>query len=541
MDSSKIARSIERAAAALLTRQDPRGAWIGEVGRTTIPLLMHLLSRWKLGDGRSPSTSRALIWLYENQNGDGGWGQWKGDDSSLEYTRIARRLIRALNGNEEVALAADEFVRQRMASGPGVSEGLENILAQTVLACVGEEPWDNIPLPPLPAAVFGVERGLLPGPMPYAGLAAVLLKWRNTNKRFPWDRFFINRAEKWLFDHQGDDGSWQGSVHTTALVNVALAEQPFAREHIRRGLDYNDSVQLPDGGFGMVKTLTTWETELAAMALQAAGIESTDDAIRRAATWLESVQLPDGSWAWDFHPGKKLYGDIDDTIFAALSIRRALPHSTSPDRGIAWVKALQGPKGGWATFSKVMKRPDMAWAVADITGHAVEALAELIGSSAAPVLAGARWLVENQDDEGWWRGYWGARKVYGTSTALGGLAASGDVGQRSAIDRGVAWLRSAQNDDGGWGESWTGEQAPSTAEQTAWALSGLASGGVAVADPAVERGLSWLLDHQKEDGSWDFGMVGSFTHRYMGSFGTEIYGIAYPLLALCAWRNAAKS
>ena len=56
-------------------------------------------------------------------------------------------------------------------------------------------------------------------------------------------------------------------------------------------------------------------------------------------------------------------------------------------------------------------------------------------------------------------------------------------------------------------------------------------------DRAVADGVEWLLSRQKPDGSWDFGMVGSFTHRYMGSFGTEIYGIAYPLLALCAWRD----
>jgi squalene-hopene/tetraprenyl-beta-curcumene cyclase len=537
VDKSKISESIDRARDALLARQDERGAWIGEVGRTTIPLLMHLLSQWKLGRGKTESTRRAMEWLYKNQNGDGGWGQWLGDPSSLEYTRIARRLIRALFGNEEVALAADEFVRARESDGSGVSEGLENILAQTVLASVGEEPWEQIPLPALPLAVFGVERGMLPGPMPYAGLAAVLLKWRNTKKRLPWDGYFIKRAERWLFEHQGDDGSWQGSIHTTALVNTALIENPAAEKAIRRALEYNDSVQLDDGGFGMVKTLTTWETVLSVLALQATRPGESEPAVKRAAKWLESVQLPDGSWAWDFHPGKRLYGDVDDTVFGALAISRALPGSTSVAQAIGWVKRLQGPQGGWATFSKVMRRPDMAWAVADITGHAVEALAELLGNGAKPVLDGARWLIANQDGEGWWRGYWGARRVYGTSTALAGLAAAGDAGQQEAIARAARWLRSVQNDDGGWGENWLAEQAPSTAEQTAWALSGLSASGAGTSDPAILKGLEWLLEHQNVDGSWDYSMVGSFTHRYMGSFGTEIYGIVYPMLALCAWRD----
>jgi squalene-hopene/tetraprenyl-beta-curcumene cyclase len=77
------------------------------------------------------------------------------------------------------------------------------------------------------------------------------------------------------------------------------------------------------------------------------------------------------------------------------------------------------------------------------------------------------------------------------------------------IDRAAAWLVSVQNVDGGWGEtchSYTDESfagiGRSTASQTAWAVIALQLSGLAQ-HPAAARGLAYLCERQRRDGTWD--------------------------------------
>ena len=85
--------------------------------------------------------------------------------------------------------------------------------------------------------------------------------------------------------------------------------------------------------------------------------------------------------------------------------------------------------------------------------------------------------------------------VLGTARVLAGLSARREhVRAREISRRGVAWLLSAQNIDGGWGG---GPGVPSTVEETAVALSGLAPYLTAEWHSseiweAVRRGTLWV-------------------------------------------------
>lgn len=106
------------------------------------------------------------------------------------------------------------------------------------------------------------------------------------------------------------------------------------------------------------------------------------------------------------------------------------------------------------------------------------------------------------------------------------------------------WLLQIQNDDGGWGEDGDSygldykgyEPAPSTASQTAWALLGLLAAGE-IDNPAIERGIGYLLTHQGEDGFWQekrftaTGFPRVFYLRYHG------YAKFFPLWALARYAN----
>ena len=77
---------------------------------------------------------------------------------------------------------------------------------------------------------------------------------------------------------------------------------------------------------------------------------------------------------------------------------------------------------------------------------------------------------------------------------------------QSDIDAAAKDLIARQRDDGGWAQLDGGEPESATrsdAYATGTALVALYdAGGLATADPAYQRGLAWLLNAQRPDGSW---------------------------------------
>ncbi|HEX4082267.1 MAG TPA: prenyltransferase/squalene oxidase repeat-containing protein, partial [Acidimicrobiales bacterium] len=165
---------------------------------------------------------------------------------------------------------------------------------------------------------------------------------------------------------------------------------------------------------------------------------------------------------------------------------------------------------------------------------------------------GVDWLLANQEPDGSWFGRWGANYVYGTGAAVPALVAGGLPTGHPAIRRAVAWLVAHQNTDGGWGEDLRSYDDPahrgrgaSTASQTAWALLALlAADGSPRADVTdaaretlgagheIERGVAFLVDTQRADGSWDepwftgTGFPGDFYINY------HLYRLVFPISAL---------
>jgi squalene-hopene/tetraprenyl-beta-curcumene cyclase len=160
---------------------------------------------------------------------------------------------------------------------------------------------------------------------------------------------------------------------------------------------------------------------------------------------------------------------------------------------------------------------------------------------------GIEWLLANQEDDGSWFGRWGANYVYGTGAVVPALVAAGFAPDAPPIRRAVEWLEQHQNADGGWGEdlrsyvdrTWAG-RGDSTASQTAWALLALiAAGEVGSASGAAERGIAFLADTQRADGTWNedlftgTGFPGDFYINY------HLYRLVWPISALGRYVTAA--
>jgi squalene-hopene/tetraprenyl-beta-curcumene cyclase len=334
-----------------------------------------------------------------------------------------------------------------------------------------------------------------------------------------------------------------------------------------------------------------WDTVLAVIALADAGLPPDHTALTAAVDWLlaEEITGP-GDWqvsrpelapsGWAFEFDNDIYPDIDDTAEVVLALRRARctpgedALASAIHRGVRWMVGMQSSDGGWGAFDAdntaalPPKLPfcDFGAVVdppsADVTAHVVEALAAegLAGSRAAR--RGVVWLLRAQESDGSWFGRWGANYVYGTGAVVPALIAAGVQPGKPAIRRAVAWLLEHQNPDGGWGEDMRSYDDPglagrgeSTASQTAWALLALLAAGEGGAgrahgtpgpdktswpaapdarpeDRAVERGVQWLIDHQREDGTWDepqytgTGFPRDFYLNY------HLYRLVFPVMAL---------
>jgi squalene-hopene/tetraprenyl-beta-curcumene cyclase len=175
----------------------------------------------------------------------------------------------------------------------------------------------------------------------------------------------------------------------------------------------------------------------------------------------------------------------------------------------------------------------------DIVGRVLEALGILDDEKYRDVCArGIAYLRKTQEKEGSWFGRWGVNYVYGTSNVLCGLARQRLSPHDLMVRRAVAWLERVQNADGGWGECLEsyGDRAlmgkgPSTASQTAWALMGLLAFRPRE-EPAIQRGIRWLLERQNAAGSWDeaeFTGTGFPNHFYLRY---NLYRHYFPLMAL---------
>src|SRR5919197_1823477 len=144
-------------------------------------------------------------------------------------------------------------------------------------------------------------------------------------------------------------------------------------------------------------------------------------------------------------------------------------------------------------FGKVTDEPS-----ADVTAHALEALAPMTHYEPA-VERGLQWLLAEQEHDGSWFGRWGVNHVYGTGAALPALEACGVRRDHPAVRRAVGWLDSVQQPDGGFGEdirsyadpAWRGRAPFATASQTAWALLGYAAAGNAE-DECARRAANYL-------------------------------------------------
>ena len=394
----------------------------------------------------------------------------------------------------------------------------------------------------------------------------------------------IKAAEKWILERQEVTGDWGGII--PAMLNSLLALKCLDYDAndpvIERGLKAVDNFAIETENSYCVQPCVSpvWDTAWAIRALIDSGFAPNDPAIVKAGEWLIEKQILDyGDWnvknkqgkpgAWAFEFENRFYPDVDDSAVVVMALHQAkLPNEElkkqAIDRALNWIATMQCKPGGWAAFDldndqewlnsvpygdlKAMIDPNTA----DVTARVLEMLGACNLSIPANNLEKSLdYLLKEQEIEGCWFGRWGVNYIYGTSGVLSALALINPLKYARDINQGAAWLVKVQNSDGGWGETCFSYNDPSlkgkgdsTASQTAWALIGLIAAGEAtdkLAIDSIEKGINYLLETQKLDGTWDeeyFTGTGFPCHFYLKY---HLYQQYFPLMALGRYQAKCSS
>jgi len=403
-----------------------------------------------------------------------------------------------------------------------------------------------------------------------------LLKWWERRGMKALRRRAVEKAREWLIgrlDYTDGLGAIYPSMMYVVMALDALGYGPDDPLRARALGQFNDLI-VDDGERFFLQPCFSpvWDTAITGYAL--ASWEGGRPGLAAAADWLLDREIRrKGDWAakrpgvepsgWAFEYSNEFYPDIDDTAMVLLALR----HISSKDRArqrachrraLDWLLAMQSKDGGWAAFDA-----DNNWGFlsqipfadhnamldptcADITGRVLEALAAHgVGTDHAAVRRGVDWLVRRQEADGSWYGRWGVAYIYGTCFALRGLAVAGESDREAHILRAGEWLRSIQNADGGWGESCASYDrgafvpAPSTPSQTAWAILGLIAGGDADS-LSVQHGIEYLVETQREDGSWDEELSTGTGFPKVFYLNYHFYKDYFPLLALASYAKTRQ-
>src|SRR5499433_53407 len=626
--AQRLPESIERGAEHLLSLQDKEGYWLGELEADTTLESDYIYYLFVLGNADPIRVEKLANYVRHRQLEDGGWSIYPGGPSELNATCKAYFALKLAGDDRGSAhLSAARAAIHRLG-------GLEhsNSYVRFYLALVGAVGWELVPaIPPelmlLPNWFFiniyemsSWTRGIV---IPMAILSALRPDWRlpeharvdelfkdpsNKTAAFDWSKqliswknFFlaldralkayeklpwkplrqraIREAKQWMLHHiERTEGlaAIYPAMMNSIFALMALGHGPDdpltwreIKEFSRFEIEDAETIRLQPC------VSPVWDSCIAMVALEEAGLQPDHPALVKAADWILSKQiLGPGDWqvknqdaepgGWAFEFRNDYYPDVDDTAFVLMALQRVkFPDEKRMEgavrRGIQWLLSMQNRDGGWGAFDRDNDKKllcNIPFAdhnamidpsTADVTARVLECLGRFGWSAEHPaVRRGVQFLLKDQCKDGSWFGRWGVNYVYGTSGVLRALETV-SLSAQDYCQRAVAWLRAIQQPDGSFGESLrsydhssTKGQGQSTASQTAWGLIGLlAATDASAGDPAITKAASYLVTQQNEDGSWsedEFTGTGFPCVFYLKY---HLYRNSFPVYALARYHNQA--
>jgi squalene-hopene/tetraprenyl-beta-curcumene cyclase len=581
----RLAEAYAKARAHLLSQRTPEGFWVGELASSALSTATAVCAL-TLADRQRFA---ALIgggarWLLDHQMSDGGWGDTVKSFSNISTTMICRAALTLGKGaGAAPAQRIDESLRRAEDYLERAAGGRDpRTLAQAIRARYGKDRTFSVPIL-LCSALAGLIDWREAPPLPFelACLPASAYKWINlpvvsyalpalialgvlqhakTELRIPLihqlRQAAIPRALRKLESIQPVNGGFLEATPLVSFVTMSMAGagrglHPVVQKAVR----FLEGAVRPDGSWPIDTNLSTWVTTLSINALADAGENLNQTALRR---WLLDQQYREthpftsaapGGWGWAPLPGA--VPDADDASGALLAMRNlgvTAESSESAKSGVSWLLDLQNRDGGWPTFCRGWGHLPFDRSSADISAHALRALAawkkDFHSASfatagereaytrrmEAAIKRGLRFLGRAQRPDGAWIPLWFGNQhapeeenpTYGTTRVLTAYRALNLIETETAR-RGLQWLIRAQGDDGGWGGA---PQTPSSVEETALAVDVLLDcGEVAGSKEALKRGIRRLVERVEDGGFVNASPIGFYFAKLW--YFEQLYPVIY--------------
>ncbi|MBS1840130.1 MAG: squalene--hopene cyclase [Acidobacteria bacterium] len=625
--AEKLPESIERGADHLISLQAQEGYWVGELEADSTLESDYIYYLHILGKADPVRIAKLANYVRRKQLSDGGWNIYPGGPSELNATCKAYFALKlAGDSPDSPHLAKAREMIHRLG-------GLErtNSYVRFYLALVGAVGWNLVPsIPPemmlLPNwfamniyEMSSWTRGIV---IPMAILSSLRPDWRVpesahveelfknpshktaafdwSDKFISWKNFFLaldrgfklyekspwkplrqralREAKGWMLQHM--ERSEGVAAIYPAMMNSIFAlialghgpEDPLTWREINEfskfEIEEQDTIRLQPC------VSPVWDTCIAMVALQEAGVEPDHPSLVKAADWILSKQiLGGGDWqvknkdaepgGWAFEFRNDHYPDVDDTAFILMALQRVkFPDEArmkaATRRAVQWLISMQNRDGGWAAFdrdndSKFLCNIPFADhnamidpSTADVTARVMECLGRFGWPAEHPAMQrGLKFLLKDQCEDGSWFGRWGVNYVYGTSGVLRALETV-SLHTKDYCKRAANWLKSVQKPDGSFGESLrsyddpkTKGQGASTPSQTAWGLIGLMA-AADPGDPAIASAAEYLVRQQNNDGSWSESEFTGTGFPCVFYLKYHLYRNSFPVYALARFYNQSR-
>ena len=502
-----------------------------------------------------------LHWLIANQNADGGYGDTPESVSNISTTLLCYAALFYCGAENAASVLALQKINNYLAQhnidltkgnvtgsvlsfyGKDFTFSVPILSMLVICGVLDQHACSKIPQLPfeftlLPARLYNFFNLRMVSYALPALIGVGIFIFKTNNLKNPLLRWIRNRSVKpavrKLESIVPESGGFLEAIPLTAFVSMCLQASGIGNNSVvTKGLDFFCQQQRTDGSWPIDTDLSTWVTTLSIKALgQQLPVCFPDDDREKLKLHLKSIQYKavhpfnlaqPGGWGWTNYPGS--VPDVDDTsgaILALLELYQANRHDEDPIiNGCRWLIGLQNSDGGFPTFCKGWGRLPFDSSCADLTGHAMLAMAKSLAMVGYQMPTGLKkaihkslsdalnYLSKHQYNGCWFPLWFGNQysvqqknPVYGTAKVsvylldlLSLVLPDQDLNRNieMMLENARTYLLAQQNTDGSWGAE-AGVRGSS--EETALAVAALVHYDMA----ASYKGLEWIENNYRKNG-----------------------------------------
>ena len=262
-----------------------------------------------------------------------------------------------------------------------------------------------------------------------------------------------------------------------------------------------------------------WETANALVAVHTVQSNSSP-AKEKMLSFLLSARRQDGSFYHTISFAEQEFC-IETTAVGLLALWLG-GKKQETQKGASFLLHKQSPSGSWEIGTPAIKRDRF---FPSVTGYALSTLA-LLELSPDNDNKGIDFILDSQQSDG----SWGSSPVY-YGTPYYSIRANlltlklHNQQESTSYQKAIQYVLDNQNQDGSWGPP--GSPRPSRALRTTLAINSLLIHPNKQCLPAIQAGVFWLIQEQKEAGNWDGGFFVENFHKK-----EDVFTTAMAILAL---------